>query len=84
MVAVLGYVLMVLGLLIGIYGEIRFLVVAYNRSLLWFFCCLFVPLADWLFLVLNLRIAARPFAVSLLGLGIAAAGFAMAGVPIPG
>jgi hypothetical protein len=84
MVSVLGYALMVLGLLIGIYGELRFLVVAYNRSLPWFFCCLFVPLADWLFLFLNLRIAARPFAISLVGLGLAALGFALAGVPLPG
>jgi len=83
MVVLAGYILMVLGLLVGIYGELRFLVVAYNRSLLWFFGCLFVPFADLLFLFLNFRIAARPFAVSMLGLGLASLGFAMAGVTLP-
>jgi hypothetical protein len=33
----LGYALLALGFIVGLYGEIRFLVVAYNRNLWWFF-----------------------------------------------
>ncbi len=37
-------VLLALGLIVGLYGEVRFLVVTYNRNLWWFFGCLFAPL----------------------------------------
>jgi hypothetical protein len=35
-VALLGYILLVAGFMAGIYGEVRFLVVAYNRNLWWY------------------------------------------------
>ncbi len=40
----LGHALLVLGLIICLYGQVRFLVAAWNRNLWWFFGCLFVPL----------------------------------------
>src|SRR5437773_9659958 len=46
----LGYILLVVGVILGIVGEVMFLVVAYKRSLLWFFGCLFVPIVCWIVL----------------------------------
>jgi hypothetical protein len=60
--------ILVLGLIVYLYGQIRFLVAAHNRSDFWFFGCLFVPLVDCLFLLLNFRATVKPFALSLLGL----------------
>jgi FtsH-binding integral membrane protein len=76
----LGYILLVLGLMIWLYGQARFLVVAYNKSLWWFFGCLFLPLVDWLFLFLNFRATVKPFGLILLGLIVAGTGGSMAGV----
>jgi hypothetical protein len=45
MVAI-GYVLLVLGLIYGLYWQIKFLTIAYDRSLWWLFGCLFVPFVD--------------------------------------
>ena len=80
----LGYFLLVVGVLVSLYGEVRFLVVAYHRNLWWFFGCLFVPLVDCLFLCLNFRVTIKPFALSLLGLIVAGLGAWMAGVVWPG
>ena len=77
--ALLGYILLVAGFMVGIYGEVRFLVVAYNRNLWWFFGCLFVPLVAWVFLCLNLKATIKPFGVSLLGLVLAGLGCWMSG-----
>jgi FtsH-binding integral membrane protein len=79
----LGYIFLVLGLIIGIYGEVRFLVVAYNRNLWWFFGCLFIPLATWVFLFLHLKATIKPFGVSLFGLVVAGLGCWMSGVIWP-
>jgi hypothetical protein len=79
----LGYILLGLGFVIGLYGEIRFLVTAYKRNLWWFFGCLFLPVAGWVFLALNLKATIKPFALSLIGLVIAGLGARMAGIDWP-
>jgi len=79
----LGYVLLVVGLIVSLYGEVRFLAVAYNRNLWWFFGCLFVPLVAWVFLLLNLKATIKPFGLSLLGLVVAGLGCWMSGVVWP-
>ena len=78
--AILGYILLVVGLIASFYGQIRFLVVVYNQSLWWFFGCLFIPLVDLVFLFLHFKAAAKPCGMSLLGLLMAGAGGWMAGV----
>ena len=79
----LGYMLLVFGVIVGIYGEVRFLVVAYNRSLWWFFGCLFVPFAVWVFLFLNFKATIKPFCLLLLGLLLAGLGCWMSDVVWP-
>jgi len=75
----IGYTLLVLGIIFGLYWQIRFLVVAYSRSIWWFFGCLFVPFVDWVFLFLHFKVARKPFGLSLLGLIVAGLGGWMAG-----
>jgi len=80
---VVGYTLLALGLIVCFYGQLRFLVVAYNRSFWWFFGCLFVPLVVWLFLFLNFRTTVKPFGLSVLGLIVAGLGGWMTDVDWP-
>jgi hypothetical protein len=79
----LGYLVIAVGILVALYGEVRFLVVAYNRNLWWFFGCLFLPFVGWIFLLLNLKATIRPFAVSTLGLIAVGLGAWMAGIIFP-
>jgi len=81
--APIGYMLLVLGSIVWLYGQVRFLVVAYDRNLWWFFGCLFVPLVDWIFLFLNLKATVKPFGLSMLGLVVAALGCWMSGITWP-
>jgi hypothetical protein len=52
---ILGAILFGLGLIIWLAGELRLLVLAYQRSLFWCFGCLFVPFVSWIFFVLNVK-----------------------------
>ena len=76
----IGYIILAVGFIVGLYWQVRFLALAYNQSLLWFCGCLFVPFVDWIFLSLNFKTAAKPFGLSVLGLLVAAVGGWMAGV----
>ncbi len=79
----LGYIVLVLGLLVWLYGELRFLVVAYQRHLAWFFGCLFVPLVPWIFLFMHWKATIGPFVLAMAGLLITGVGAWMAGVVVP-
>jgi len=77
---VIGDILLALGLVLALMGYVKFLAVAFRRSLWWFFGCLFIPFVDIAFLLLNWKATAKPFGIGLLGLVIAGAGAGMAGV----
>jgi hypothetical protein len=79
----LGYILLVAGLVIGIVGDLMFLVVAYKRSLWWFFGCLLIPLVSLIFFLLNLKATIKPVGLQVLGLLLAGFGSYMAGVIWP-
>ncbi len=79
----LGCALLFFGVIACLYGQVRFLVVAWNRNLWWFFGCLFVPLVDLIFLFRNFKATIRPFALTLLGLIVAVLGAGMAGIAWP-
>jgi hypothetical protein len=76
----IGYALVMLGFVMAFYWQLRFLVVAYSQSALWFFGCLFVPFVDWVFLFLNFKATRKAFALSLVGLAAVALGSWMAGI----
>jgi hypothetical protein len=82
MVAV-GYIVLVLGILVWLYGELRFLVVAYRRNLWWFFGCLFVPFVPLIFLFMNWKATIGAYVLATAGLLITGAGAWMAGVAVP-
>ena len=78
----IGYILVIAGLISCLYWQLRFLVVAYNCSLWWFFGCLFVPVVDLLFLVFHFKVAKKPFILSWFGLIIFGLGIWMAGIKL--
>ncbi len=75
----LGNLLLAAGCLVGLAGEVMFLNVAYRRNLAWFFGCLFVPLADEVFLLTHWRSAWRPYAIAVFGLAVALGGALLSG-----
>ena len=77
---VVGYILLSLGFLVGVVGEVMFLRIAYRRSLWCFFGCFFVPLVGLVFLLMNLKSTAKPFGLSLLGCAVACYGGRLAGI----
>ena len=79
----IGYILLTLGIIAGVVGEVMFLVVAYKRSLLWFFGCLFIPIVCWIFFFLNMKATIKPFTLQVLGLLLAGVGGYMAGIVWP-
>ncbi len=75
---VVGYILMLVGLITGLVGDIMFLTVAYRRSLWWFFGCLFIPIVWIIFFFLNVKATIKPTCLSLLGLLLVVLGTWMA------
>jgi len=69
-----GYTILVVGAITCLYGQLRFLAVAYNRNLWLFFGCLFLPFVNLIFFLLNMKATTKPFVVSLAGLIMAAFG----------
>jgi len=76
---VLGYILFALGCLLGLAGDIRFMVITYRHGFGWFFTCLFVPLVGWIFFLLFTKETWKPVVVSLVGLVIAGFGYWLGG-----
>ena len=75
-----GYIILVLGAVASIVGEVMFLTVAFKRSLWWFFGCLFMPLVCFVFFFLNIKATLKPFAMAWLGAVVAFYGAYMAGI----
>ncbi len=46
---VLGYMFLFVGIIISLFGGIRFLVIAYQHNVWWFLGCLFVPIIVLIF-----------------------------------
>jgi hypothetical protein len=78
-----GYILLAMGLITGLAGEIMFLTVAYRRSLWWCVGCLFCPIIWIIFFLLNMKATIQPACLSLLGLLLSSLGGWMAGVILP-
>ena len=78
-----GYILGVIGCIAWFLGELRLLVLAYRRGFAWFFSCLLLAPLCWLaLLAVDFKATARPFALALLGVILALAGGAMAGIEL--
>jgi hypothetical protein len=78
---VAGNILVVVGFIAFLIGEIRMLVIAYRRGFGWLLLCLLLaPLCWLLLLVIDFKSAARPFAFALFGALAAEIGCMMAGI----
>jgi len=72
---VLGYFVMLIGVVLAVAGELRLLALAYRTGTGWFVGCLLLPFCDLAFTIAHSKIALRPFATAiggwlLLGLGL--------------
>jgi hypothetical protein len=65
--SILGSILLDLGLITWIAGEVRLLVVAYRQSAVWLFGCLFVPFVSCMFFLLNVKQAWKPVLLATVG-----------------
>jgi hypothetical protein len=79
---ILGFILLSIGSLTSIIGEVMFLVVAYKRSLWWFFGCLFVPFVELLFFFLNLKATVKSFLIFVAGVVMIWFGSQLAGMDL--
>jgi len=76
---VIGDILLVLGCIAGLAGDVMFLNLIYRRNLAWFFASLLVPLVGEVFLLTHWRAAWKPYGLRLLGFVIACLGAVVSG-----
>jgi hypothetical protein len=70
MLAILGLLVALAGLLFAVVCGLWFTLETFNESLLWGLACLFIPFASLVFLVAHWDRAAKPFLFSLAGVGV--------------
>jgi hypothetical protein len=79
---VLGYMFLFVGIIISLFGGIRFLVIAYQHNVWWFLGCLFVPIMVLIFFLLNFKATVKPFGLQIFGILLAGIGYWMAGITL--
>jgi hypothetical protein len=62
------------GLIVFLIGSLWYLVTTFRVGILWGLSCMFLPFISLIFLFVHWKVAAKPFGVSLLGVGIAFSG----------
>lgn len=62
-----GYILYYAGLIVWAFGNIMFLAVVFRYSTAWFFACLFVPGANWIYFFLYREQTWRPMLIGAVG-----------------
>jgi hypothetical protein len=65
--SVIGYILFWTGTIAWTIGNLMFLAVIFRYSTVWFFGCLWVPLADWIYFLLYMKQTWKPMLISFLG-----------------
>ena len=76
---VLAYIFFGLGCIVGLAGNVRFMVITYRHGLGWFFTCLFLPVVSWIFFLMYFKEAWRPVALSTGGMVLAFVGYSIGG-----
>lgn len=71
---IFAYLLFWIGIVISFVGNLMFLAVVFRYSVAWFFGCLFVPLADWIYFAFNVKRTWKPVAISTVGFLLACFG----------
>ena len=73
----MGILLCILGGLACLYGGIIIIVHAFQKSILWGLCALFIPFVALIFVVLNWAENMKPFLIYLAGAVLVGAGVAI-------
>lgn len=71
----IGIIAVILGVIIGLVGDWMILIRAYRRSRLLFFECLAIPLAAYMFAILDMERPLIPLALSFGGIALVLVGF---------
>jgi FtsH-binding integral membrane protein len=71
----LGIGLVILGFVIGAVSNIWILIIAFRRHIGWGIACLLLPIAQFVFVIMNLRRTLIPFVIGLVSAGFMAGGF---------
>jgi hypothetical protein len=78
---VAGYILVIIGVITCLIGEIRMLVLAYRRGFIWLLSCLLcAPFCWFALLAVDFKSTIKPFTLAVVGLIAAWAGGLMAGI----
>jgi hypothetical protein len=64
---VVGYILLWTGLIAWTVGNFMFLVVVFRYSTAWFFGCMLVPFADWIYFFLYMKQTWKPMLIGTMG-----------------
>ena len=76
-----GYILVVIGCMACLTGQIRMLALVYRRGFGWLLSCLLLAPLCWLaLLAADFKLTARPFGLAVLGGVVAAVGGSVAGI----
>jgi hypothetical protein len=82
--ATVGSVVVVIGLLLLLLGGIAFLVVAFRESVVWGLAVLVLPVASLVFLILHWSRAKDSFFLQLWGIAVVLLGTLALGADLPG
>lgn len=72
--ALIGFILFWSGLFLWLAGNLMFLSVVFRHSVAWFFGCAFIPLADLVYFLFNVKQTWKPMALATAGCLIAVIG----------
>ena len=70
----LSIILQGTGLIVFLIGSFWYLITTFRTGILWGLSCMFLPFVSFIFLFVHWKVAAKPFLVSILGVGIALSG----------
>lgn len=77
--SIVGYVIAVLGILLGLAGDVMILTAVYRRGAILFVTCLVIPFAAWAFALVHFRRLWQPLMLSIAGVVIGCAGVWLSG-----
>jgi len=72
---IIGGILILLGIILLIVGDIWFLIAAFRESIWWGLACLLLPIVQLFFLIVHWDEAKKPFGLQLAALAVFLTGF---------
>lgn len=79
---ILGYILLAAGVVLGLWGGISLLILAFREHILWGLGSLFVPFVALIFAIMHWGKAGRPFLIALAGGVLQGIGISLAGIDL--